>query len=199
MDFGFDELSTALSYAVLMGGAAPAAAPSSSAKAAKAPAPAPAPKKAAAADDFDDMFGDDDDEGDYDAAGETAAEREAAKARRDRMEKARLLKEEADKKAGKVKKDKKKEAEKSLLVLEVKPWEADTDLEAVFKMIKEYQQEGLVWSESFKLEPVAFGIKKLVFTAVIVDSLVLMDDVTDNIEKLEDYVQSVTVASMTKV
>lgn len=66
-------------------------------------------------------------------------------------------------------------------------------------MIKEYQQEGLVWGETFKLEPIAYGIKKLVMTCTIVDSLVLMDDVTENIEKLEDHVQSVTVASMNKI
>jgi hypothetical protein len=57
----------------------------------------------------------------------------------------------------------------------------------------------LTWGETFKLEPVAFGIKKLVMTATIVDSLVLMDDITDKIEALEDHVQSVQVASMNKL
>ena len=56
-----------------------------------------------------------------------------------------------------------------------------------------------MWGENFKLEPVAFGIKKLVMTCTIVDSLVLLDDVTENIEKLEDFVQSVTIASMNKI
>ena len=65
--------------------------------------------------------------------------------------------------------------------------------------IKEYQQEGLAWGETFKLEPVAYGVKKLVMTCTIVDSLVLLDDVTENIEKLEDFVQSVTIASMNKI
>jgi hypothetical protein len=36
-------------------------------------------------------------------------------------------------------------------------------------------------------------------TATIVDSLVLLDDVTENIEALEDFVQSCTVASMNKI
>ena len=57
----------------------------------------------------------------------------------------------------------------------------------------------MTWGETFKLEPVAFGIKKLVMTATIVDSLVLMDDITDKIEALEDHVQSVQVASMNKL
>ena len=42
------------------------------------------------------------------------------------MEQARKLKEEKDEKDGKAKKEKAKPAEKSLVVLDVKPWEADT-------------------------------------------------------------------------
>merc|ERR1712006_80444 len=113
------------------------------------------------------------------------------------MEKARKLKEEADAKAGKKKKQ--KEVEKSLVVLEIKPWEADTDLEMVWREVRRFSKEGLTWGETFKLEPVAFGIKKLVMTATIVDNLIVMDDVTDAIEALDDYVQSVQVASMNKI
>lgn len=36
-------------------------------------------------------------------------------------------------------------------------------------------------------------------TCTIEDAKVLMDDITDNIEKLEDFVQSVHVASMNKI
>ncbi|CAE7628684.1 unnamed protein product, partial [Symbiodinium microadriaticum] len=147
-------------------------------------------KKPAATDDFDDMFGDEEDE-------ETEEEKAANKARQERMALAKKLKEEKDAKEGK--KQKEKPVEKSLIVLEVKPWEADTDLEAVWKEIIKYEQEGLQWGASFKLEPVAFGIKKLVMTCTIVDSLVLLDDVTDNIEAMEDFVQSVNVASMNKI
>lgn len=69
----------------------------------------------------------------------------------------------------------------------------------VWNKIKEYQQEGLVWGETFKLEPVAYGVKKLVMTCTIVDSMVLMDDITDSIEALEDWVQSVQCVSMNKI
>lgn len=48
-------------------------------------------------------------------------------------------------------------------------------------MICATEQEGLVWGQSYKLEPVAYGIMKLVMTCSIVDSLVLMDDVTDKV------------------
>lgn len=167
--------------------------------AAPAAAAAPSAKKAAAADDeIDDMFGGDDEE-ELNEEGETAAEAAATKARQERMETARRLKEEKDEKEGKKKKTGDKPVEKSLLVLDVKPWEADTDLEKVWHMIKEYKQEGLSWGETFRLEPVAYGIKKLVMTCTIVDSLVLMDDITENIEALEEHVQSCTVASMNKI
>ena len=155
---------------------------------------APSAKKAAE-ESFDDMFGDDEDE--LNEEGETAAEAAATKARHERMEAARKLKEEKDAKDGKKKAE--KAPEKSLLVLDVKPWEADTDLEAVWHKIKEYKQEGLSWGETFKLEPVAYGIKKLVMTCSIVDALVLVDDITENIEALDEWVQSCTVASMNKI
>jgi elongation factor 1-beta len=218
IDFSFDELSVALSYALLCGdcGAAKGqqqAKAGDNKKADNKKAAAPAKK----ADDFDDMFGGEDEEeapkaaapaakGDdmdnmFEADDEdlTAEEAEAAKARKGRMEAARKLKEEKDAKEGKVKKDKVKAVEKSLLVLEVKPWEADTDLKMVWEKIREYQQTGLTWGQTFKLEPVAFGIMKLVMTATIVDSEVLVDDITENIEALEQWVQSVEVASMNKI
>ena len=141
------------------------------------------------------MFGDDDDELNDD--GETAAEAAATKARHARMEAARKLKEEKDAKDGKKKKD--KAAEKSLIVLDVKPWEADTDLTAVWKMIVANEIDGLTWGEKYELQPVAFGIKKIVMTCTIVDALVVMDDITDVIEGMEDHVQSCTVASFNKI
>jgi elongation factor 1-beta len=146
---------------------------------------------AGADDDMDDMFGDDGDE--------TAEENAANKARADRMANALRLKEEKDAKEGKVKVVKAKPVEKSLLVLDVKPWEADTDLVFVWNEIKKYEQDGLTWGLSHKLEPIAYGIKKLVMTCTIVDSKVLVEDITDAIEALEDHVQSVTVASMNKI
>ena len=174
------------------------AAPSSAAAPAKATAPVKAAPVAAADDDVEDMFGDDEELNDE---GENAAEAAATKARQERMAHALKLKQEKDAKdaEGKVAKEKVKAVEKSLVVLEVKPWEADTDLKMVWEKIKEYKQEGLSWGESYKLEPVAYGIMKLVMTCTIVDSLVLMDDVTDNIEALEEFVQSVQIASMNKI
>ena len=186
-----DELAVALSYAVGFGssGAAPSA-PSSSAK------PAGKPAAKAKADDEDmDLFGDDDD---VNSDGENAEEAAATVARRQRMEAARKLKADADAKKGAVVK-KEKPAEKSLIVLEVKPWEADTDLKMVWQEIIKKEQDGLRWGDSYKLEPVAYGIMKLVMTVTIEDAKVLLDDITEHIEGLEEWVQSCNVASMNKV
>lgn len=164
------------------------------------PTAPPAKSAAASSDDFDvdNMFAAEPSATEeLNEDGENAEEAAATAARRERMAKAAALKAEADAKKG-VKKSE-KAVEKSLVVLEVKPWEADTDLEMVWKEIKKFEKEGLVWGESFKLEPVAYGIKKLVMTCAIVDSMIVMDDITEAIEALEEWVQSVQVASMNKI
>jgi len=162
-----------------------------------------APKKSAD-DDFDNMFGDEDEkpkveEEEPNEYGETADDAAATKARQERMAHALKLKQQKEESEGKKKKEKEKPVEKSLIILEVKPWEADCDLAAVFQEIVQFEKEGLVWGQAFELVPVAYGIKKLVMQCVIVDSLVLMDDITEHIESLEQWVQSVNVTAMTKV
>jgi translation elongation factor EF-1beta len=205
MSYQHDEFATAIGYALFSGASSSGAkaAPAAAAPVAKKEAP-----KKAAADDFDDMFGDEPEEevaaapkvkeAMYDEEdGDNEEEKAANRARRARMEAARKLKEDKDAKDGK--KQKEKPAERSLVVLEVKPWEADTDLKMVWEKIKEYKQEGLSWGENFKLEPIAYGVKKLVMTCAIVDALVLMDDITENIEGLDEWVQSCQVVSMNKL
>ena len=137
-------------------GAAPAkAAPAKGAKKEAAPA-----KKAD--DDFD-PFADDDDEEDA----------EAAKA---------ALKKKAEE--AKVKKEKAKPIAKSILVWEVKPYSADTDLDALAKKIISHEIDGLVWKTEYKKEPVAFGVFKLNIGAVIEDAKVSSDDVQEMMENL---------------
>jgi len=161
-----------------------------------------APVVQAKKDDFDDMFGDDEEtqeEEEPNEYGETAADAAATKARQERMAQALKLKQQKEEAEGKKKKDKEKPVEKSLVVLDVKPWEAECDLAAVFQEIIKFEKEGLVWGQAFELVPVAYGIKKLVMQCVIVDALVLLDDITEWIESIEQWVQSVNVAAMTKV
>jgi translation elongation factor EF-1beta len=74
-----------------------------------------------------------------------------------------------------------------------------TDLHALFREITKVQKEGLTWGEGYELKPVAYGINKLVMSCVIVDELVGVDDVTEPIEALEDWVQSVDVNTMNKL
>lgn len=57
-------------------------------------------------------------------------------------------------------------------MFEVKPWEAGADLKGLFDKIRKTEIDGLVWGEAHKLVPVAFGVKKLVLSCVVVDSKV---------------------------
>ena len=140
-----------------------------------------APAKKVAKDDDLDLFGDSDDE----------APKEDGKAARAAAAKA--AKEAAEKKK------KPKKIDKSLVTLVVKPWEAETDLDALFKNIVATEKEGLVWGTACEKEPVAFGIFQLKVVCTIVDELVLAEDITDLIEQFEDDVQSCQMLSMNKI
>ncbi|KAH8056062.1 hypothetical protein JL722_7893 [Aureococcus anophagefferens] len=72
------------------------------------------------------------------------------------------------------------------------------DLEELFKKIKStFVREGLKWSEVCKLEDVAFGVKKIICTAVI-NQTMSMDAIIEEIteEAFADEVQSMTMTSM---
>ena len=89
---------------------------------------------------------------------------------------------------------------KSLVILEVKPWGPENDLDKLGKkIIKEVKLDGLVWKTEFKKEPVAFGVFKIIIGCVIEDDKVPMDDVTEAIEAFEDDVQSVDIAAFNKL
>ncbi|XP_041450632.1 probable elongation factor 1-delta isoform X2 [Drosophila obscura] len=87
---------------------------------------------------------------------------------------------------------------KSSLILDVKPWDDETDLLAMEIEIRKIALEGLLWGAS-KLVPVAFGIKKLSISCVVEDDKVSIDWLTEEIEKLEDFVQSVDIATFNKI
>lgn len=67
---------------------------------------------------------------------------------------------------------------RSQIVFEVKPWEAGADLKGLFDKIRQTEIDGLVWGEAHKLVPVAFGVKKLVLSCVVVDSKVRTSGLT---------------------
>eukprot|EP00296_Roombia_truncata_P008404 JP446884.1.p1 GENE.JP446884.1~~JP446884.1.p1 ORF type:complete len:243 (-),score=110.43 JP446884.1:75-764(-) len=146
-------------------------------------AAADAKPKAAAADDDDDvdLFGSDDEGGDEEYK-KMIAEKTA-----------KVL----ERQAGYQNKD------KSSIVLDIKPWDDETDLAAMEAAVRALfpgglEGSGLAWGAS-KLAPVAFGVKKLQILLTIYDDKISSDDLEEAITGLEDYVQSVDIASWTKV
>lgn len=180
-DLAVDELRVALTYAYPDLKLSPVKIDAKKAAAAAPAAPkAAAPKKAAKKDDDDDfdVFGDDDD-----------AEEEAPKESRAEML-ARLKKEAEERTA------RKEAKQRTLVAIEIKPWDVEQDLMALWKKITQnVTQEGLKWGESCTLADVAFGIKKIQCTFVMgVNNS--SDDVVDEILAMEDEVQSCEVTSM---
>lgn len=127
----------------------------------------------------DDLFGED-----------TADEIAAREALEDKM-----AKEKAASKAGQGK------GHRSLIVLDIKPFDAETDLNAVALGIKEIVHEGIQnWGQEHKLMPLAFGINKLAISCVVYDGLMDIDTLSDLINNLyEDDIQSIDVQAMSKV
>jgi len=138
------------------------------------------PAKAPAAEEEDDevdLFGSDDEE-------------EDAEAERIRNER---LAEYKKKKEGKV-----KPAAKSVVTMDVKPWDDETDMKALEASVRGIEKDGLVWGAS-KLVPVGFGIKKLQINLVIEDDKIGLDDLQEEIQEFEDYVQSTDIVAMQKL
>jgi len=147
------------------------------AKAAPAPA-AKAPAKEEEEDDDVDLFGSDD---------ESEEDEEKDKVRQERL-------------AAYAAKKAKKPAliAKTSVLLDVKPWDDETDMDAILKSVKSIEQDGLVWGAS-KLVPVGYGINKLSIICVVEDEKVSIDELQEKIQDFEDFVQSCDVASMQKI
>merc|ERR1712083_623896 len=91
-------------------------------------------------------------------------------------------------------------AAKSMITLDVKPFDDETDLDALAAKIKsEIAMDGLVWGQKHEKKPLAFGIFKLVITAVVEDDKVSTDDLSEKIEEYDDEVQSVDIAAFNKL
>ena len=128
----------------------------------------------------EDLFGDDDDDEDDEAAAAMEAK----------------IRAEAEKK--KAEKEANKKVEKSLMVINVKPYDEETDLKALFKKIQETEVKGCKWSETCNILPLAYGISYIQLSCVIEDEVCCEDDVIDAITQFEDEVQSTEVASFNK-
>ncbi|XP_043549257.1 elongation factor 1-beta isoform X1 [Chiloscyllium plagiosum] len=132
---------------------------------------------------------DDDDDNDIDLFG-SDDEEESAEAKR--LKEERLAQYEA-------KKSKKPALiAKSSILLDVKPWDDETDMVKLEECVRSVTMDGLLWGAS-KLVPVGYGIKKLQIQCVVEDDKVGTDMLEEAIVAFEDYVQSVDVAAFNKV
>ncbi|XP_034035310.1 eukaryotic translation elongation factor 1 delta b (guanine nucleotide exchange protein) isoform X2 [Thalassophryne amazonica] len=87
---------------------------------------------------------------------------------------------------------------KSSILLDVKPWDDETDMVKLEECVRSVQADGLLWGTS-KLVPVGYGIRKLQIACVVEDDKVGTDLLEEEIVKFEDYVQSVDVAAFNKI
>ena len=99
----------------------------------------------------------------------------------------------------KKKKEKKKEVDKAHVILEVKGLEAEQDLESLAKkIISTIKKDGLSWNTGYKLEEVAFGVKKLIIAFLAEDDKCSVQEIVDELESWENDIQSVEVVSFNK-
>ncbi|KAG4304484.1 hypothetical protein PORY_002194 [Pneumocystis oryctolagi] len=87
---------------------------------------------------------------------------------------------------------------KSIVTLDVKPWDDETDMAALEAGVRAIEMDGLVWGSS-KLVLVGYGIRKLQITLVVEDEKVSIEELQEQIAELEDYVQSSDVVAMQKL
>lgn len=76
---------------------------------------------------------------------------------------------------------------KSNIILDVKPWDDETDMKAMEEAVRSVSTDGLLWGAA-KLVPLAYGINKLQISCVVEDDKVSVDWLTEEIEKFEDFV-----------
>ncbi|KAM1318639.1 hypothetical protein EV2_003945 [Malus domestica] len=72
-----------------------------------------------------------------------------------------------------------KESGKSYVLLDVKPWDDESDMKKLDEAVRSVEMEGLFWGAS-KLVSVGYGIKKLQIMLTIVDDLVSVDDLIED-------------------
>ncbi|KAE9451881.1 hypothetical protein C3L33_16218, partial [Rhododendron williamsianum] len=90
---------------------------------------------------------------------------------------------------------------KSSVLMDVKPWDDETDMKKLEEAVRSVQMEGLFWGAS-KLVPVGYGIKKLQIMLTIVDDLVSVDTLIEDhltAEPINEYVQSCDIVAFNKI
>ncbi|KAJ1394300.1 Translation elongation factor EF1B, beta/delta chain, conserved site [Sesbania bispinosa] len=96
---------------------------------------------------------------------------------------------------------KKKESGKSSVLLDVKPWDDETDMKKLEEAVRSIEMPGLLWG-ACKLVPVGYGIKKLQIMLTIVDDLVSVDTLIEEhltVEPCNEYIQSCDIVAFNKI
>jgi len=134
-------------------------------------------KKEEADDDFD-LFGDDSDEEETEAEIKRKAELVAK------------YKEKKSKKAVVI--------AKSSVTLAVKPWDDETDMAELERLVRTIEMDGLVWGAS-KLVPLAYGIRALNIICVVEDDKVSTEELGEKIVEFDQFIQSVDTRAFNKI
>jgi elongation factor 1-beta len=87
---------------------------------------------------------------------------------------------------------------KTSVLFDVKPWDDETDMDAMLQAVKSIEMDGLVWGAN-KLVPVGYGINKLQVMCTVEDDKVSIEELSEKIQEFEDFVQSVDIAAMNKI
>merc|ERR1712088_354408 len=87
---------------------------------------------------------------------------------------------------------------KTSVLLDVKPWDDETDHDQMLASVKSIEMDGLLWG-AHKLIPIGYGIKKLQVMCTVEDEKVSVEELTEKIEEFEDFVQSCDVNAMNKI
>ena len=82
----------------------------------------------------------------------------------------------------------------SFVLLEIKVWDSEQDLDALAKKIQNIEKEGLVWKKEYKLKEIIFGIQKILMGLIVNDDIISIDEIIDEIQSWEDEVQSLEMA-----
>jgi len=71
-------------------------------------------------------------------------------------------------------------------------------MKALEAAVRGIEQDGLVWGAS-KLVPIGYGIKKLQINLVVEDAKISLDELQEEIQSNDEYIQSSDVVAMQKL
>lgn len=94
-----------------------------------------------------------------------------------------------------------KKVDRSMIVMEIKPWGNETDMKPILNTIKDkVVMEGLTWGVG-EIKDGHFGVKYIVMPAVIIDDLCSTDELCDKIIEVytDDVIQNVDIVSFNKM